>query len=301
MTIALGFFYDKGVLVCADSQFTIGTAKLDGQKTGRFSASWGTVVAAIEGNGDYASAAFNECIHLKESESFRKDPIQAMRELLETRYKNNVWAHPDYASQNYDYSFLFGIYLNGAAGARLYKTNDGVLRPLTAFECIGCGEQFGRDVAKLVYRYRMTHESAVFSAAYVLSHANERSQFVGGQFRFLILKHDGSVIEEPESHKFEAVAFHAANVGNWFIQECQRFLVMHADGDSSYFSDLLKALNSRAGYVHQLKVAIESGSKDPRSTTVDRHTRCHGRSHPKGLMNPEAKGQCRKTELRHGR
>jgi 20S proteasome alpha/beta subunit len=268
MTIALGFFYSEGVLVCADSQITAGYSKIDAQKTGRFSASWGSVIAAFEGNADNAAAAFHECDHLKETEEFRKDPVQAMRELLERRYKNNVLDHPDYASGNYCYSLLLGIFLSGMPDAktRLYKTRECFLRPLTAFECMGVGEQFGRDTAKNLYTYKMGHKRAVFLAAYVLSHVSARSQYVGDKFVVQVLNHDGTFLD---TSALERIAIHANNVGNWFVQECQRFLVLHAGGDIANFSRLLMILDSRATHIRALWDAIEAGESNPQSTKVD--------------------------------
>jgi hypothetical protein len=46
MTIAAGMLYKDGVLLCADTQFTVGLQKLDGMKLGKFAASWGQVVGA---------------------------------------------------------------------------------------------------------------------------------------------------------------------------------------------------------------------------------------------------------------
>ncbi len=270
MTIALGFFYSDGVLVGADNQFTVGAAKISGQKTDRLSASWGTVVASFAGNSDYAAATFAECKHLKETKAFKEDQIQAMRNVLELRYKNNVFEHPRYKSGEYDYSFLFGVHLKkGSPGARLYKTTEGVMRPLSTFDCIGSGDLFGIDLMHSMYSYQMNHKRAVFFAAYVLSHASMRAQYVGDKFAFQVLTHDGSILDGPFCADMEQIAFHANNVGNWFVQECQRFLMLHSSGDIVKFAKNLTALDARATYIRTLwdDLAVSPPGHPP--TTID--------------------------------
>jgi 20S proteasome alpha/beta subunit len=267
MTIALGFLYSGGVLVCADNQFTAGAAKLEGQKTSAFSASWGNVICAFAGNADYAAAAFMECEHLKETKDFKKDPVQALREVLERRYKSNVFGHPDYATGDYWYSLLIGIHQNGKPNPSLYKTADGTLRPLSACECIGIGEQFGRDVAKLLYSFKMDHARAVFTASYVLSHASARAQYVGDKFMFRGLNRDGSFIDNSE--RLELLALHAHNAGNWFVQECQRFFVLHAFGDAKSYARLSEILDTRTAFIRGLWNDLESGRQGLESPTVD--------------------------------
>ncbi|SPE38805.1 hypothetical protein SBA6_950028 [Candidatus Sulfopaludibacter sp. SbA6] len=149
MTIAAGLLCSEGVLVCADSQVTVGTAKLDGSKVGVFETSWGQVIGSFAGNVDYAAAAFQMIERHADSTEVKSSPIDGIETLLSSRYRSHVWEHPQQDSGDYDYSLFLGIRLNEENHARLYRTTETILREVRSFDCAGSGEEFGRDILRL--------------------------------------------------------------------------------------------------------------------------------------------------------
>ena len=119
----------------------------------------------------------------------------------------------------------------------------------------------------------MTHARAAFLANYILSHVKSRAQYTGGKSSIEILQHDGKDLEQAEHETLELSAIHAENVGNWFIQECQRFLVLHAPNDKNEFDRLVDILGKRVQYLREVwesMIAARSGleSTKPDSSTL---------------------------------
>jgi hypothetical protein len=86
MTIAAGFCYKGGVLLCSDSELTIGNSKMEGMKIGKIEGKWGRAFAVCAGNVDYATAAFQECERRQEYKDFKDDPIAILAATLEDYY-----------------------------------------------------------------------------------------------------------------------------------------------------------------------------------------------------------------------
>jgi 20S proteasome alpha/beta subunit len=270
MTIAAGFVYSEGVLVCADSQMTVGAAKVDGSKVGKFETSWGQIIASFAGNVDYAAAAFQALERAGESEKIKDEPIDGIECFLSARYETHVFGHPQQKSGDYDYSLFLGIRLNAHKTARLYRTSETILREVKSFDCAGSGEDFGRDVLRLLHSPDLSIERAVALASYMLSHTKDRIQYCGGQSMVRMLRHDGSSLDNTEDLRLAQLSRHIEISGNWFVWESQKFLMRHALGDMEQFARTLTVLDSRATFIRNIwEEAIQSGRVDRRSTIPD--------------------------------
>ena len=144
MTIALGFVYSDGVMLGADSQFTVGSSKVEGLKVGHFEASWGKVAVTFAGNVDYATAAFQKCERAAELSDTRSAPLDAIEEILSDFYKEHIFAHPGYQSGgDFDYSMMLAIKLDKERNAKLYRTQDTILREVRSFDSVWAPYSFG--------------------------------------------------------------------------------------------------------------------------------------------------------------
>jgi 20S proteasome alpha/beta subunit len=267
MTIAAGFFYADGVLVCADSQFTVGASKIDGLKVGHFDASWGQVVCSFAGNVDYAAAAFQACERECEEPKTKTDPRAAFEEILSSFYERHVFAHPKSGRDDTGYSLFLGIRLNHGK-AKLYRTQETVLRELRAFDCAGSGEDSVRDLLRFLYRGGMSRTSAVALASYTLSHAKNHIQYCGGPTVIRALDNHGN-IDEVSAGKLEDLAVHMERVGCWFVSEAQKFMLGHWLGDDEVFKKRLEILNQRALRMRAAWESMPSIRSGPQLTTLD--------------------------------
>jgi 20S proteasome alpha/beta subunit len=249
MTIAAAFVTTEGVLLCTDQQITAGASKLEGNKIANFEATWGNVVMAFAGNVDQAAGAFQFCERVRES--VKADPIQGLDDILAQRYRDHVFAHPKYATGFYDYVLFVAIQLRGGDRARLYRATDAEFREIVTFDCAGAGEDAARDLLRYLYSTNGDFKWGVALAAYVVSHVGQRVQYCGGHPAVGLLRHDGRV--DPEQIKaLHRLSLHIENVGNWFVWECQKFLLHHALGTPDRFGRCEEALTVRAERVRGL-------------------------------------------------
>ena len=245
MTIALGFPYDNGVIVAADSQFTSGDAKIYGQKTGTIEASWGQAIVAFAGNVNLAAGAFQECERNKEDSQFKGSPVDGFGHFFYRHYQDHVFPKSKEDRDDFNYSLLLGVHLNGQPKSSMYRVSDGALRQIDNFECVGIGDVFGRSALASLPTKHVDHSQAISVCSYALSYAKERAEFCGGPSCFKIIEHDGKVVFPEDYQLLADRAAHAEYVGNWFIQECERFLIFHNDGDMRGFTEMMKLLEAR--------------------------------------------------------
>jgi 20S proteasome alpha/beta subunit len=262
VTIALGFVYDAGVLLCADSQFTVGSVKMDGMKLGRVDGDWGTVVATFAGNVDFATAAFQrfEC----EVAEFSDDPVVVLEKTLAKFYRTHVFHHPNYDSGDYDYQILLAIKIRTEPETRLYVATDTVMRQTGAFCCIGAGEETASPMLRYLCSPERHEPDAIALASYVLSTVKRGVESCGGISVIHTLRHDGTF----EDHTKSKIAKHIENVSGWFGWQAQRFMLMHTCGDSE-FQERLKNLTQDAVHMRTLWKAMEAAQPNPQPTTAD--------------------------------
>jgi 20S proteasome alpha/beta subunit len=262
MTIAAGFVYDDGVLLCADSQFTVGYSKADGMKLGRFNASWGTVMAAIAGNVDFATSAFQKCERESESKDAKENPLEALEEILKEFYRYHVFGHPKYSEGEYDYSLLLAIRIKGER-AKLYRTQETALREIKAFDCAGSGEDSARDLLRFLYGTGKRRDYAIALAAYVLKHVKEHIQYCGGPSLIWTLGHNGQVDETAGSSE---LAVHIDSTSCWFVCEAQKFILNHVLGDKKTLEKAVGILATRIQYIVNTWESRKVAQSDPQST-----------------------------------
>jgi 20S proteasome alpha/beta subunit len=267
MTIAAGFAYRDGVMVCADTQVTIGLSKIDGVKVGRFHSSWGQVICAFAGNVDFACSAFQQCERESESDKMLDDPVGYIRRILKQFYKEHVFNHPRYDTGDYDFNLLLGIRLVTEEKAKLYKAGDTVLREVKSYDCVGIGSDHGRAILRSLCTPIMPRDYALALSAYMMDHAKTHAQYCGGSSVTLGLQHDGKELDQIQASL--DLANHTANMCKWFVQEAQIFMLGHTQGSIETFEDRLKILNERARYVRNLWDTRASIPLDLQPTRVD--------------------------------
>jgi len=247
MTIAAGFVYGQGVLLCADSQFTIGDAKMDGSKLGSFTAPWGTVICTFAGNIDYAAGAFQRC-ERNLSGHIKGQPLTVLEDTLGDYYTEHVFEHPDRADGEYDYNLLLAVKLKTEKRTQLYGTYDTVLREIAVFSCTGIGELLGNGTLRFLYRPGMKENEATALAAYMLASVKRNIQYCGGRSVIYVLRNDGST----EDLSSKRLALFTESVSGWFVNQAEQFMLTHTFGEEKDFKARLVNLNVDALYLRDL-------------------------------------------------
>jgi hypothetical protein len=271
MTIAAGFVFDKGVLLCADTEIETPASKNLGIKVGAFAGDWGIVAAAIAGHVDYALAAFQKL----EREIVRNGPgedlIGTIEDSLATYYAENVFGHPQYQSypEQHAYSFLLAVREEGKI-SRLYVTNDTVLHEIGTYRCEGVGRDVGHSAIRTLYQSgEMTEDQAVAIGAYTLATVKDNVPGCGGPSTFLIVPSVGEVYRRSE----DALVLHLENVCGWFDQSARQFLMDHMCQSEEEFGKHLLRLNSECQHIRKIwkeQLTRKAVQSTPESTIRDR-------------------------------
>jgi hypothetical protein len=239
----------------------VGTNKIDGNKFGQIDASWGRLMSVCAGNVSYASAFFQELEEAKEDEDTKVSPLHAIKLALDDFYTSHVFQHPAYDRGEHDFWMIFSLWLHGEP-ARLYSTESTTVREIRAFNCIGWGQDQTREILRQIHSERLSLQQASALASYALSHTKHHAQYCGGPTIIRVQLHDGE-IGAGEDSVLNSLSSHVESVGPWFIQECQRFLLRHADGNEEEFNQLMTLLTERASYIRNMWNARLAGQEFP--------------------------------------
>jgi hypothetical protein len=265
VTIAAGFCYDGGVLLCADSLGETGESRSIINKIGCRSGPWGTIAGATAGNVDYAAAAFNGL--LDEIASGECDCISDVRSVLHDFYSEHVFSHPLYQSypDNLKYSLLLAIRFAGAARTSLHVTNEAIMREVNTFRCEGLGRDVGHSVLMPLCRSGLSEEQTALLAAYMLAKVKRSVPGCGGASNFINVSHSGPA----EVKIYDPHVFHIENVCGWFDQCASQFLLDHMNGSMAEFESRLVQLNGQARHLRVLwdDLIVKAQSSPPSPTT----------------------------------
>jgi hypothetical protein len=157
-TIAAGFCYQSGVLLCADTLHEGWTYKIHETKIRNFAYDGGRVAFTFAGQTDLAITAIQKCQQsLESTKPLSGDVIVDIEKILDRAYRKSVLSHPDHASLHY-YLLIAVQPLGG--DAVLYRTNRTSIRKLDSYGCIGIGDALTHALIRHLFtiaRYRLGH------------------------------------------------------------------------------------------------------------------------------------------------
>jgi hypothetical protein len=226
--------------MCADSQLTVGPAKLDGMKIGVFHPDWGTVMMACAGDVDYAVGAFQRAL----SETRKCRPANALTvlgESLETYYRRHIFARPKHLDPC-SYELVLAVKVRDVPQVRLYKTFETAIDETTTFDCQGIGADCARPMIALLYREDASEHYTVAMAAHVLHYIKKSVDGCGGRSVFLVLRDDG-ISEDLTS---TPVVMLTEETSNYFVFDATKFILECSIGTDEEFRQRLSVLNSKA-------------------------------------------------------
>jgi len=202
MTIAAGFRFADGILLCADTQITYeGIAKVSGTKIlpFEFKRSALKVVFTFSGDVSYAKGGIKACVRkikkLEPPTIALEDVESAISESLNSYFQNLVYKHPHYKMPGGpDFWLIVGIW-SPKDGLGLYETADAVVTKVSdgdKFAMTGIGATLGRYLAKpmmLHSGYSMSDIGTV--STHFLSEVKEHVDGCGKGSELIVLSKDG--------------------------------------------------------------------------------------------------------------
>jgi 20S proteasome alpha/beta subunit len=197
VTIAAGFRFDKGILLCADTQYSAGH-KTEGTKI--FPIPYGTarLVIALTGREAYARRAIEEIqreLQYVGVDELTKDNLQdAIEKALRTIFERNIFPHPHYGTfESPEFQFVIAMY-SPIDGLSLLKSEEAVAFVIDDKICAGSGAYLGDYLNKRFYSApNRPLNDAVALATYVLYEIKGHDIHCGGASEFAILWDTGEV------------------------------------------------------------------------------------------------------------
>ena len=252
MTIAVGFKVMDGVLICADTQYTLGgilthDSKLD--MVGELP-HLRAVFAMAGDNMDLALAAIQNSIRrLRQvkpaSITCHWDVAKIVQSVVAEEYRRHVSPHPDPNTASL-YQILLAAWTphDRLDGPGLYVTWKGSIRQCDSYECVGSGFYLGRYLIEAMFTRAMEIKDARIVGTYAIAQAKANVEGCGGRTNIIGLATDGTLLafDPDETNDFESTfqTFHAKSRQLLYClltQDGSRFSAS-MDGFASVTSDL---------------------------------------------------------------
>ena len=206
VTIAAGFSFDGGLLLCADTKITT-DVKTNESKL--FYRAYGngecaTTFAVAAEDLDFATAAIDECqdaiAKLDLTTASAEGVKQAVKSALVSFHEEHLFPRPE-KSEPADFDLLVGLWLRGTT--HLLASHYTVVNPvLDPYRCIGTGGYLAKFWIKKFLAANpppLTLDDAAMIASYALNTVTEFDETTGGEVELLIMKDSGEIEETCDS------------------------------------------------------------------------------------------------------
>jgi len=268
MTIAAGFLYDGGVLLCSDTQMESSAALTHGPKIGAFDFVGGKAAITFSGNVRSAEVTVQKFAKVLRRLKGHEDLIAEFESTLDTEYDRLVYRHPDYRTNNeFDlhYSLVFAVWFRDLNSTYLFETDQTrIVAVNTSYRCTGKGRDLADYLVAPLSSADMTEGEALVLAAYMLGQVKAGVSGCGGWSHFRTLRHDGT-----GELVADRVLTEVERLGSTHDAEARRLLFAMTKSGSEFEDQLGRfAFSTRAvqGYWRSLS---REGSLHPQPTTTD--------------------------------
>jgi len=267
VTIAAGFVYDNGVMLCADTEITGWGMKLQSGKIKSFRVDGGTISMAYAGNASFAISTIQKCqrklLNIKAA-----DTLQELERILDKEYRRNVLSHPGHASDpNLAYQLLIAFHPEGADQTDLYMTDQTSIHQVSGHTCIGIGEALAHYLILPNYTPGMAEKSVMSIATIALAAVKSYVPNCGGASYYVSVTNDGSI---KQAATFVTIGAEATTRMEWlerdgaeFVQSGRRLLLALVDPiiSDDAFDIILEGFSMRAKAKRdELNSSIASGT-----------------------------------------
>jgi hypothetical protein len=198
VTIAAGFHFDGGVLLCADSEYVGYGHTVHDAKVFSFECPAGKVAFTFAGNAGFAKAAIHRCKQAVGSlQPGAQNPsmFDVIARSVEKEYRRQILSVPSYASDSsYAYRLLISAW-SPQQPLTLYVTDGPSIWPVDEYECIGVGEPIAHFLLNPLLEVNpstMSLDRLLVVVAYALYKIKKFVPACGGMSRFFGMFSDGS-------------------------------------------------------------------------------------------------------------
>lgn len=200
MTIAAGFFYKGGILVCADSQFTSPSVKFHAPKLSSaesFGSKDVNMVFAMSGSHGYMQTAVAACeralYSIDEDKELDEDFVMAtLEDALVSVYEKHFYKHPRYGyTDGPQVSLIAGVWTTDNKPV-LFETEETTVKPIDNYACIGSGADIANQVLRpLAGDHDRSLKNTVLLATHALKAAKDSDPNCGGDSQFATINMRG--------------------------------------------------------------------------------------------------------------
>jgi 20S proteasome alpha/beta subunit len=237
MTIAAGFRFSDGLLLCADTQLTVPNyMKLGGSKIVPidFVSNGGSkVVFAITGTIAYAHMAIEHCRRGLAAQAPDKmtsaDIMMTIEDALEGFCQDHLYKHSAFERGEITVQMLVGAWSHLDRNLTLLATRDNAVTIVRDYECLGLGQFLAHYLIPTMFRHSgMGLRDTVNVALHVLRETKSFVDSCGGGSELIVLRKDGtfSPVEVSSLTSGEAMSFA-------FKEAVRRLFVISADLDAT--------------------------------------------------------------------
>jgi 20S proteasome alpha/beta subunit len=214
MTIAAGFKYKDGILLCADREITEGASKYSKPKV--FGEQIGPEVSlgfSYSGAMDYAVMAIQGIIAVVKSSHLTSHAQiwLAIKDTIHEIYSDSIGRLPEYQQEIFQFSLLIAVWADGQE--KLYTAENTAITEEFQYRCIG----IGRDLAKYLVTSigcsgsdRMPLRYAEIISLRILEHVKENVPGCGKEMDVLIMDSNGALTRKTQyDYRFELKMLYA--------------------------------------------------------------------------------------------
>lgn len=200
MTIAAGFKYRDGILLCADREITEGSSKYSRSKVfGEKISPDVSLGFAFSGSMDYAIMAIQGIIAVVKSSHFTSHAQiwLAIKDTLHEIYFDTIGRLPEFQQPDSQFNLIIAVCAEGTP--KMYATENAAITEETQIRCIG----IGKDLARYLLTFggiegadRMTLKMAEAVSLRVIKQVKEGVSGCGKETDVLILDSNGSLTQK---------------------------------------------------------------------------------------------------------
>jgi hypothetical protein len=220
VTIAAGFRFNEGVLICADSKLSGNRQHYESKLITKHHPCGITSVFSISGRVRFARMAIAECQRKIDSmlNPSKHEVLSAIEAVLIDMHQKHVHPHPD---RNFSggpaFTLLFALSLIGSR-TELFVTDETAIDEVLTYDCIGTGEYLGHYIIGPRYRGATVGlERTIFTALTALERIKRYDPDCGGYSDFIVLYDSGATQEKSRfdiqtGEQFSQVFYETVNV-----------------------------------------------------------------------------------------
>jgi len=195
VTIAAGFNFNEGILLCADkkhsAQMKLAASKIfrktydDGSKS----------IIVIAGNVMYARMGMQSMEALIEaiprSDRTAETMAARIREAVRVLHHAHLFKHPDRP----DAQYIIGLW-SPSGGLKLLTTEDTAVNEMRGYDCVGAGAYLGHYLMRLLYQQcDKSFHDVLAIAIHALARIKSYDDACGGDSEFTVLTKTGEMLD----------------------------------------------------------------------------------------------------------